>query len=64
METTLTLPVQVNGKRRDEITVPKDCSEDEIKGIVLALPSVQTLLAGRSPRQIIVVPHRIINVVL
>jgi leucyl-tRNA synthetase len=64
VETTLTLPVQVNGKRRDEITVPKDCSEDEIKGIVLALPSVQALLAGRSPRQIIVVPHRIINVVL
>jgi leucyl-tRNA synthetase len=60
---TLTLAVQVNGKRRGEITVPADADEDAIRRAALACEPVQRHLAGRQPRKLIVVPGRIVNVV-
>ena len=62
VEDTVTLPVQVNGKKRAEITVAKDAANDDIEKAVLALSDVQRFLDG-PPRRVIVVPQRIVNVV-
>ena len=59
----ITLPVQINGKRRGEITVAKSADNSEIEGLVLTLDFVQNHLQGNSPKKIIVVPNRIVNIV-
>jgi len=63
VDDTVTLPIQVNGKRRDEITVPKDMPKDEIEALALATEGVQRALGGTAPKKVIVVPGRIVNVV-
>lgn len=63
-EDTVTLPIQINGKRRAEISVPADASKDEVEAAVLAMPAVQKALDGGVPKKIIVVPGRIVNVVV
>ncbi|MDO5643154.1 MAG: class I tRNA ligase family protein, partial [Paracoccus sp. (in: a-proteobacteria)] len=60
---TLTLPIQINGKRRAEITVPKAMPKEEIEALVLADDTVQRFLDGAAPKKLIVVPGRIVNVV-
>jgi leucyl-tRNA synthetase len=60
---TVTLAVQVNGKRRAEITVPADADEEAIRSAALGCEPVQRHLAGRTPRKLIVVPGRLVNVV-
>jgi leucyl-tRNA synthetase len=64
VENTLALPVQINGKKRAEVTVPRDAGEAQIIAAVLALDAVKKELDGRSPKKVIVVPHRIVNVVV
>src|SRR3569832_1046647 len=61
--TSITLPVQINGKKRADVTVPRDAGKDEIEAAVLALDTVQKALDGKSPKKVIVVPQRIVNVV-
>jgi leucyl-tRNA synthetase len=61
---TIVLPIQVNGKRRDEIQVNLDLSKEEIEKIVLERPSVLRILDGNAPQKIIVVPGKIVNVVI
>jgi leucyl-tRNA synthetase len=63
VENTVTLPVQVNGKKRAEVTVARDAGEDQIKAAVLVLDEVKKALDGKSPKKVIVVPQRIVNVV-
>ena len=63
VDDTVTLPIQINGKRRSEITVPRDMAAAGIEALVLADPAVQRALEGASPRKLIVVPGRIVNVV-
>ncbi len=60
---TITIAVQVNGKRRGEIEIPREAEEESVKSSALALDSVQRALEGRPPRRVIVVPGRIVNVV-
>jgi len=60
---TVTIAVQVNGKRRGEIEVTREAGEDAVKEIALALDAVQRALQGKPPRRVIVVPGRIVNVV-
>ncbi len=60
---TVTLPIQINGRRRAEITVDKALPVPEVERIALADPDVIRFLAGQPVRKIIVVPGRIINVV-
>jgi leucyl-tRNA synthetase len=60
----VTLPIQINGKRRAEITVPKDMAIPEVEKIALADEAVIKFLAGQPVKKIIVVPGRIINVVV
>ena len=63
-ENTITLPIQINGKRRDEITIPRDMVASEIERLTLAQEKVQRALEGRAVRKFIIVPQRIINVVV
>ena len=60
---TITLPVQVNGKKRADVTVPAGASSAEIEAAVLALDAVKKALDGKAARKVIVVPQRIVNVV-
>jgi len=62
-EDTIVLPVQVNGKRRGELKIARDASQNDIEAAVLELDAVQKALQGGAPRRIIVVPQRIVNVV-
>ena len=58
------LPVQINGKRRTEISVPQDTDLVEIEKITLSCEAVVKALNGNTPKKIIVVPGRIVNVVV
>jgi leucyl-tRNA synthetase len=60
---TVTLAVQVNGKWRDEITLPADAGEEAIRAAALASEKVQRHLGGRTPRKVVVVPGRLVNLV-
>jgi leucyl-tRNA synthetase len=63
VETTVTLPVQVNGKKRADVTVARDAANADIEAAVLALDAVQKVLEGKAPKKVIIVPQRIVNVV-
>ena len=63
VENTVTLPVQINGKKRADVTVPRDATAAQIEAAVLALDAVQRALDGKRPKKVIVVPQRIVNVV-
>jgi len=60
---TITIAVQVNGKRRDELTISKDAAKDEIERAALALDNVARMVDGRPIKKVIIVPNRIVNVV-
>jgi leucyl-tRNA synthetase len=64
VDDTMTLPVQVNGKKRADVTVARNAPNQEIEAAVLALDAIKTALDGKSPRKVIVVPQRIVNVVV
>ncbi|WP_421906132.1 leucine--tRNA ligase [Mameliella sp.] len=64
VEDTVTLPIQVNGKRRGEIEVPKDLPKEEVEKLALAHEAVVRALDGGQPKKLIVVPGRIVNVVV
>ncbi len=61
---TVLLPVQVNGKKRAEITVALDAPNAEVEKAALALEPIQRFLEGSPPRRVVVVPNRIVNVVV
>jgi leucyl-tRNA synthetase len=63
LENTITLPVQVNGKKRADVTVARDAGNVDIEAAVLALDAVRRALDGKAPKKVIVVPQRIVNVV-
>jgi leucyl-tRNA synthetase len=55
--------VQVNGKLRGTIEVAPDAAEDAVKASALALDGVVRALDGKTPKRVIVVPRRIVNIV-
>ena len=63
VEDTVTLVVQVNGKKRGDVTVARNAPEEQIKAAVLGLDAVKAALGGKPVRKVIVVPMRIVNVV-
>jgi leucyl-tRNA synthetase len=63
VEDTVTLVVQVNGKKRGDLTVAKAAENPEIEAAVLALDAVKIALGGKPVRKVIIVPMRIVNVV-
>ncbi|MEU7617411.1 leucine--tRNA ligase [Micromonospora rifamycinica] len=58
---TVTYPVQVNGKVRGRVEVPADAAQEVVRAA--ALEAVASVLAGREPRKVIVVPGRLVSVV-
>jgi leucyl-tRNA synthetase len=60
---TVTLPIQVNGKKRGEIETAKGAPEAEVRAAALANPVVAQFLEGQTIRKVIVVPDRIVNIV-
>jgi leucyl-tRNA synthetase len=63
IEDTVTLPVQINGKKRADVTVAREAGAAEIEAAVLALDAVKRVLDGKAPKKVIIVPQRIVNVV-
>ncbi|MCC8970154.1 class I tRNA ligase family protein, partial [Bradyrhizobium brasilense] len=63
VEDSVTLVVQVNGKKRGDVTVPRAAQNADIEAAVLALDAVKAALGGNPVRKVIVVPMRIVNVV-
>jgi leucyl-tRNA synthetase len=63
VEDSVTLVVQVNGKKRGDVTVPREAQNQQIEAAVLALDAVKLALGGKPVRKVIVVPMRIVNVV-
>jgi leucyl-tRNA synthetase len=64
IEDSVTLAVQVNGKLRGTIDLPRDAAEDAAQEAALAEPGVQRAMAGKPARKVIVVKNRIVNVVV
>jgi len=64
VEDTITLPIQINGKRRSELKIAKDLPKDEVEKLALADEAVVKALDGGTPKKLIVVPGRIVNVVI
>jgi leucyl-tRNA synthetase len=63
VESTITLPVQINGRKRGDVTVARNAPNTDIEAAVLALDAVKRALDGKPPKKVIVVPQRIVNVV-
>lgn len=63
-EDTIEIPLQVNGKVRDRITVSADASEDDIKAAALASEIIQKYLDGKEPRKIIVAHGKLVSIAL
>jgi len=64
IEKSITLVVQVNGKVRSKIDVPAGISQDKIKELVLADEKLKPWLGGQSPKNFIIVPGKLVNVVI
>ncbi|GMA78247.1 hypothetical protein GCM10025880_46640 [Methylorubrum aminovorans] len=64
VEDEITLPVQINGKKRADVTVLRDADAKAVEAATLALEPVQRALEGRPPKKVIVVPGRIVNLVV
>ena len=62
-ENTVPMVIQVNGKLRDKLEVPKDISREELEKLALASAKVKTFLDGVTVRKVIVVPGRLVNIV-
>ena len=60
----VTMVVQVNGKLRGQISVPVDAAEETIRAAALAEESVQRFVAGATPRKVVIVPRKLVNVVV
>ena len=60
----MTIAVQVNGKLRGTIQLPRDTDKAAAEKAALELPGAVRALEGKPPRKVIVVPNRIVNVVV
>ena len=64
VDDTVTIAVQVNGKRRDELVIARDAPSTEVEAAALRLEPVVRAMDGKTPKKVIVVPQRIVNVVV
>jgi leucyl-tRNA synthetase len=63
-EDVIELPVQINGKVRDRITVPAEATEEIVKAAALGSETVQKFLEGKEPRKVIVVKGKLVSLVV
>jgi leucyl-tRNA synthetase len=61
---TITIVIQVNGKKRDELQVARDTAKDELERLALASENAQRFIDGKEPKKVIVVPGRLVNIVV
>ena len=61
VEAEVEIVVQVNGKLRDRLTVPKDLENQALEQLVLAVPKIRESVTGKTVRKIVIVPNRIVN---
>ncbi|WP_353622971.1 class I tRNA ligase family protein [Rhizobium lusitanum] len=64
VENEIVYPVQINGKKRAELTIARDADQNAVQQAALALDAVASALNGQAPKKIIVVPQRIVNIVV
>jgi leucyl-tRNA synthetase len=64
IENDVVMPVQINGKKRGDLTIARGADQSAVIAATLALDFVQAALNGQSPKKVIVVPQRIVNVVV
>jgi leucyl-tRNA synthetase len=64
IDDTVTVAVQLNGKLRGTLQLPKDAPKEDAEQAALALPELARGLDGKTPKRVIVVPNRIVNVVV
>ncbi|MCG8511484.1 MAG: leucine--tRNA ligase, partial [Rhodospirillales bacterium] len=63
-EANVTIAVQVNGKLRGTVDMPKDTAQEEVENVALVVPNVVKAMDGKTPKKVIVIPNRIVNVVV
>jgi len=63
-EDVIEIPVQINGKVRDRVSVPADAGENQIRSAALASEIVKKYLEGQEPKKVIVVQKRLVSVVV
>jgi len=61
---TITIVIQVNGKKRDELQVSRDTDKDELERLALASENARKFIDGKDPKKVIVVPGRLVNIVV
>jgi leucyl-tRNA synthetase len=64
IDNTIKMVLQVNGKKRDEIDIPRDMPKDEVEKLALANDRIIKFMEGKEPRRVIVVPGRLVNIVI
>lgn len=64
VEEEVTIVVQINGKLRDRVVVPAGASQEEMEKAALSAERVRTFLDGKTPRKVIVVPGKLVNIVV
>jgi len=64
IEEIITIPVQINGKLRSKVEVPREINEESLKKAVLADPNVQKWVEGKELKKFIVVPKKLVNIVV
>ncbi len=60
----ITLVVQINGKVRDKLTVPANLTKEELEAAALTSNRIKQLLNGETPKKVIIIPNRLVNIVL
>jgi leucyl-tRNA synthetase len=63
VEDEVEIVIQINGKLRDRMKMPTVATEDELKTAALSNPKVQDRIAGKTVRNVIVVPRKLVNIV-
>ncbi|MBN7757083.1 leucine--tRNA ligase [Nitratireductor aquimarinus] len=63
VDNEIVLPVQINGKKRGDLTIARDADQSAVEDAALKLDFVKKALNGSQPRKVIVVPQRIVNIV-
>ena len=64
VETTATYAVSFNGKTRFSMQVPADTDRNEVERLALSNPNAEKWIEGKTPKKVIVVPNKIVNIVI
>lgn len=64
VEANFSYPVSFNGKMRFTVELPANMSAEDVQNTVMAMPEAEKWLEGKTPKKVIVVPGRIVNIVL